>query len=208
MAKAVGMGPPRPFPLEVAMPFPLAGTVLLPIDLQRAFDDPSWPPRWNREADRNGLALLAAWRAAGGRIVHVRHDSVEPGSTLRPGRPGHAFRPGFEPLAGEAVVAKTVNSAFIGTDLDARLRGMGVRRIVTFGLTTDMCVSTTVRTGANLGWPITLVADACDCCTLPDGAGGSLPAETIQAAHVATLAFEFCTVTSTKEMLNSLNTGH
>src|SRR5215212_244301 len=54
--------------------------------------------RWNEQVDANGLALLAAWRHAGRPIIHVRHDSVQPGSTLAPGAPGNAFRPGFEPL--------------------------------------------------------------------------------------------------------------
>lgn len=186
------------------MTLDLTDAVLLPIDAQRAFDEPSWPPRWNRDFDARGTALLAAWRRAGRPVIHVRHDSVEPGSTLRPGQPGNAFRPGFEPLAGEPVVAKSVNSAFIGTDLDLRLRRLGARRVVAFGLTTDQCVSTTVRTGANLGWPMLLVADACDCFDLPDGEGGQIPARAVQAAHVATLGFEFCRVTTTQALLAAL----
>ena len=172
----------------------LSRAVLLPIDMQQAFDAPPWPRRWNAAVDANGLALLEAWRAAGRPIVHVRHDSVQPGSSLAPGSPGNAFRPGFEPLGGEPLVTKSVNSAFIGTDLDLRLKRLGAKHVVAFGISTDMCVSTTVRTGANLGWDMVLVPDACDCFDLPDGSGGIIPAEDIQRAHVATLAFEFCTV--------------
>ncbi|WP_019644149.1 cysteine hydrolase family protein [Novispirillum itersonii] len=177
--------------------FDLKTTVLLPVDMQQAFDGPGWPRRWNHAADANGQALLATWRRAGGPVIHIRHDSSEPGSTLRPGQPGHAFRPGFQPLPGEAVVGKSVNSAFLNTDLDLRLKRLGATQVVVFGISTDMCVSTTVRTGNNLGWRMTLVADACDCFDLPDGHGGTIPAEQIQAAHVATLGFEFCTVTTT-----------
>lgn len=179
----------------------LARTVLMPIDVQRGFDDPSWPARWNKEMEANGRALLAHWRAAGAPIIHVRHDSVEEGSTLRPDHWGNAFREGFAPLAGEPVVAKSVNSAFIGTDLDLRLRRMGAEKVVAFGISTDMCVSTTIRTGANMGWRFLLVADACDCFDLPDGAGGIIPARAIQAAHVATLAAEFCEVATTAEAI-------
>jgi nicotinamidase-related amidase len=180
--------------------FDLSRAVLLPIDMQRAFDEPSWPRRWNEQADANGIALLAAWRAAGRPIIHVRHDSVQPGSSLAPGLPGNAFRPGFEPLAGEALVTKSVNSAFIGTDLDLRLKRLGAKHVVTFGISTDMCVSTTVRTGANLGWDMILVPDASDCFDLPDGSGGIISAAEIQGAHVATLAFEFCRTFSTAEL--------
>jgi nicotinamidase-related amidase len=182
------------------MTLDLERAVLLPIDMQQAFDAPPWPRRWNSKVDANGLALLAAWRAADRPIIHVRHDSVQPSSSLAPGAPGNAFRTGFEPLAGEALVTKSVNSAFIGTDLELRLKRLGAKHIVTFGISTDMCVSTTVRTGANLGWDMILVPDACDCFDLPDGRGGIVPAEEVQRAHVATLAFEFCRTFPTAEL--------
>ena len=177
--------------------------VLLPIDMQRAFDGAPWPRRWNDRVDENGRALLKKWREAGRPIIHIRHDSVIEGSSLAPGSDGHRFRPGFEPMAGEPMVAKSVNSAFIGTDLDLRLRRLGARHVVAFGISTDMCVSTTIRTGANMGWDMVLAADACDCFDLPDGDGGIIPAETVQAAHVATLGFEFCHVAATQDLLNN-----
>jgi nicotinamidase-related amidase len=178
----------------------LDNAVLLPIDMQKGFDDPEMPRRWNRNVDRNGLALIEAWRAAGRPIIHVRHDSVKPGSTFASGQPGNAFRPGFDPLPGEPLVTKSVNSAFIGTDLDLRLKRLGARHVVVFGLVTDMCVSTTIRTGANMGWDMTLVPDASDCFDLPDGKGGIIPAEQIHAAHVATLGYEFCRLIGVEEL--------
>jgi len=183
------------------MTIDLDRAVLLPIDMQQAFDEPAWPRRWNKAVDRNGQALLAAWRQAGRPIIHVRHDSVAPGSSLAPGRPGNAFRSGFDPREGEPVVSKSVNSAFIGTDLDLRLKRLGARHVVAFGISTDMCVSTTVRTGANMGWEMVLVPDACDCFDLPDGQGGTIAAEQVHAAHVATLAFEFSAVMKLDELI-------
>ena len=174
--------------------------VLLPIDAQLGFDDPSMPRRWNVDFDRNGLALLAAWRAARRPIIHVRHDSVEPGSVLAAGAPGNRLRPGFAPQGDEPLVTKSVNSAFIGTDLDLRLRRLGAKHVVAFGLVTDQCVSTTIRMGANLGWDMILVPEACDCFELPDGRGGTIPAGQIHAAHVATLAYEFCRAMGVAEL--------
>ncbi|WP_342363559.1 isochorismatase family protein [Terrarubrum flagellatum] len=178
--------------------------VLLPVDMQRAFDAPPWPRRNNPDLDRNGLALLAAWRAAGLPIIHVRHDSVEAQSTLRPGQPGNDFREGFAPRTGEDLVVKSVNAAFIGTDLDLRLRRLGAERIVAFGVSTDMCVSTSVRVGANLGWRMMLVEDACAAFDLPDGRGGTIAADAIHAAHVATLKFEFAEVRRTADVIAEL----
>lgn len=185
------------------MSFDLDRAVLLPIDMQQAFDDPRWPRRWNDKVDEHGLALIRHWRAAGRPIIHVRHDSVVEGGTLHPDNPGNQFRPGFGPVGDEALVSKSVNSAFIGTDLDLRLRRLGAKHVIAFGISTDMCVSTTIRTGANMGWDMMLVDDASDCFDLPDANGGTIPAEAVQAAHVATLGFEFCRVMKTRELLAS-----
>lgn len=181
-----------------------ARTALIPIDVQLGFDYAPWPRRNNPAMEGNGLRLLSAWRAAGLPLIHVRHDSVQPGSTLAPSHPGNAFRPGFEPQPGEALVGKSVNAAFIGTDLDLRLRRLGVEHVVLFGISTDMCVSTTARVGANLGYRVTVVGDACFCFDLSDGAGGIVAADEIQRAHLATLRMEFASVVDTEEVLASL----
>ena len=180
----------------------LDDAVLLSIDMQQAFDAAPWPRRWNQAVDANGLALLAAWRAAKRPIIHVRHDSVQSGSTLAPGAPGNAFRPGFGPQHDEPLMTKSVNSAFIGTDLDGQLKELGTKQVVAFGISTDMCVSTTVRMGTNLGWDMVLVPDACDCFDLPCPYGGPwIPAEQVHTTHVATLAYEFCRIMPTAELI-------
>ncbi len=181
--------------------------VLVPIDMQRAFDGPPWQRRWNDQLDRNALTVLNAWRSSGRSVIHVRHDSVTPGSTLRPEAPGNAFRQGFEPQEGETIVAKGVNAAFIGTDLDLRLRRMKCDTVVIFGISTDMCVSTSVRVGSNLGYQVILVEDACDCFDLPDGQGAHIPAEEVHRVHIATLRHEFATVVRGAELLQALNAG-
>lgn len=182
----------------------LDGAVLLLVDMQRAFDEDPWPPRWNKHADANASRLLAAFRRARLPVLHVRHDSVDNESTLAPGKPGNAFRPGFEPQEDEQVVAKSVNAAFIGTDLDLRLRRMCAQVVVICGISTDMCVSTTVRVGANLGWSILLVGDACDCFDLTKPDGEVVPASTVHDVHLATLGFEFCTLVTTRQIVAAL----
>ncbi|OYU47904.1 MAG: isochorismatase [Rhizobiales bacterium PAR1] len=179
-------------------------TVLLPIDVQAAFFDPAAPRLGHPECEALGLALLAAWRRAGWPIIHVRHDSVEDGSRLRPDQPGNALRPGFEPHVGEALVTKSVNSAFLNTDLDLRLKRLGADAIVTFGISTDMCVSTTVRTGSNMGWSMIVAGDACSAFDQPDLEGVLLPAEMIHRFHLATLRNEFAEVTTTARILETV----
>lgn len=113
---------------------------LLIIDLQKAIDDPRWSedgPRNNSEAEANIAGLLASWRAAGRPIFHIRHNSTEPQSAYRPGQPGNDFKAEALPLPGETVIAKRTNSAFIGTDLESRLRGAGIRALVIAGVITN-----------------------------------------------------------------------
>ncbi|MCA1713792.1 MAG: cysteine hydrolase [Gammaproteobacteria bacterium] len=183
-------------------------TVLIPIDVQRGFDGPSWDRRNNPDMEANGQCLLAAWRKHGWPLIHVRHDSINPVSTLHPSHPGNAFRPGFEPRDGEPVVGKSVNAAFIGTDLELRLHRLDVKTIVLFGLWTDMCVSTTARVASNLGFRTMVVADASACSELTDSDGSVIPAEAVSRAHLATLRTEFAEVANADDVIEALRVAH
>jgi len=178
-----------------------ANAALIVIDVQQGFLDPRWGRRNNPHAEQSIAALLAAWREAGRPLFHVQHGSRSDQGTFYPGTPGHAFKPDAQPLAGEIVIPKDVNSAFIGTDLEARLRADGVGTVVLCGLTTDHCVSTTARMAGNLGFQTFLVEDACATHerTGPDGTWFS--AEEMHATAVASLNGEFATVTSTAAVL-------
>ena len=181
-----------------------ARTALIPIDVQQAFD---LAASSNPAMEANGLRLLAAWRDAGLPLLHVRHDSIHAGSPLHPAHAGHAFRPGFEPLPGEPVVGKSVNAAFLGTDLDLRLRRLGVDTVVLFGMTTDMCVSTTARVAANLGYRTLVVGDATAAFDLVDADGNTVSARELQRAHLATLHAEFADVVTTDAVVAALATA-
>ena len=178
-----------------------ANAALLAIDVQQGFDSPSWGRRNNPGMEANGGALIAAWRANGRPLVHTRHDSRTPGSPLAPGQAGNDFKPGFAPLSGELVVPKTVNSAFIGTDLESWLRRAGIRQLVLFGIATDMCVSTTARMAANLGFEVLVAADACHSWDQAGHDGQWIDGDVIHRANLATLHTEFARVVDTADLL-------
>lgn len=175
---------------------------LIPIDIQQGFDLIK-AKRNNPAMEDNGRLLLSAWRQTASLILHVQHDSISPQGLFHPAQPGHDFRVGFAPLAGELLINKSVNSAFIGTDLDLRLRREKIDTVVLFGLTTDMCVSTTARHASNLGYNTIVVDDACACFSVKDKQG-EISAEDMHRLHLATLAQEFATVVTTDVFLKNL----
>ena len=181
-----------------------SNAALISIDVQQGFDDPSWGRRNNPDAERRIAALLAAWRAGSRPVFHVQHHSTSPGGRFRPGTPGFAHKPEAAPLAGEPVIAKTVNSAFIGTDLELRLRAAGIDTLVIVGLTTDHCVSTTTRMAGNLGFTAWIVADATACFERIGPDGRRFSAELMHDAALASLHGEFATVVWTKALLDTL----
>lgn len=182
-------------------------TPLMLIDLQRAIDDPRWAaegPRNNPGAEAAAAALLARWRSLGWPVIHVRHDSTEPNSTYRPGQPGNDFKPETAPLPGETIVAKKVNSAFIGTELIHHLRDIGATSLVMLGVSTQNSFEATVRNAGNLGFAAYVAADGCFTFAKRDLRGKVWPAEDVHALSLAVMDGEYATVTSSAEILAGL----
>lgn len=151
-------------------------------------------------------------------IIHIFHTSDNPGSPLHPHHPGKGHRPldfarpititdedNGGGLAGERVIWKSVNSSPpIGSDLRTSLHHRGIKQLLFAGLTTDHCVSTTVRTAANLGvvepgGRIVLVGDA-----TATWSRAGIDAETVHAASVASLEGDFTKVVNTENVVKAL----
>ncbi|MGX4802004.1 cysteine hydrolase family protein [Bradyrhizobium guangdongense] len=179
---------------------------LIVVDVQRAFDE--WEAAGKRRNNPDAVArivdLLAAFRASGAPIFHIRHEGTKPNSTFRPEYSGYAVKDEAREQAGEPVIVKRVNSAFIGTDLEARLRASDIAALVICGATTNHCVETTTRMAGNLGFDTRLVRDATWTFdrTGPDGDMHS--AEDIHAMTLSNLNGEFARIVTTTEVIASL----
>jgi nicotinamidase-related amidase len=185
----------------IALPLNAA---LIVIDLQKAIDHPSWGERNNPDAEKNVASLLQAWRSTNRPIYHIRHDSTEAASHYRPGQPGNDFKPEAQPAPGEPVIVKRTNSAFIGTDLESRLRQAKQTMLVVTGVITNNSVEATVRMAGNLGFQTLLVEDATFTFGRKDWHGTWRSADEVHAMSLANLDGEYCTVVRTNEVLAAL----
>ncbi|MGE4553205.1 MAG: cysteine hydrolase family protein [Desulfovibrionaceae bacterium] len=147
-------------------------------------------------AAERAAALLARAREAGRPVIHVRHEAARPGATFfLPGTEGAAIHPAVAPLPGEAVVLKHFPNSFRGTDLQARLDGLGVKRILLAGMMTHMCIDATARAAFDLGYGVTLVADACATRDLTGPDGRVVAAADVHAAFLAALGAGYVELT-------------
>ena len=186
-----------------------ANTALLVIDAQRGVNlheywGGSCGHRNNPNAEAQIAELLAAWRSSGGTVYFTFHDSREAASPLKLSLNSGKSLPGLEPVAGEHVIVKDVNSAFTGTELELSLRREKITRLVVAGYFTNMCVETTVRAAGNMGYDTYLVHDACAAGNRATPDGVMFDAEQVHAMSVANLHGEFCTAITTKQAVGLL----
>ena len=131
--------------------------------------------------------LLQAFRQRGLPVFHVQHIATRPGATFfLPGTPGAEIHHAVKPNAGETVVVKHFPNSFRETVLLDALRAAGATKLVFAGMMTHMCVDSTVRAAADLGFQCALASDACATRDLQFG-GQRIEAAGVQLAYLAGL---------------------
>jgi biuret amidohydrolase len=170
----------------------LRTAALLIIDMQRDFLEPGGfgamlgnDVGQLRRTIAPNQALLKAWRAAGGLVIHTREghrpdltdlphakkvrgrgttcigDAGPMGRILVRGEAGHDIIAELYPEPGEPVIDKPGKGAFFATDLHAILQNRGIQQLVVTGVTTEVCVNTTIREANDRGYECLAVADCC-----------------------------------------------
>jgi biuret amidohydrolase len=136
-----------------------------------------------RSAIKPNRRLLTEWRSAGLLVLHTREghrpdlsdlplakkvrghgkitigDSGPMGRILVRGEPGHDIIPELYPLAEEPVIDKPGKGAFFATDLHAILQNRGIKKLIVTGVTTEVCVNTTVREANDRGYDCLVPSD-------------------------------------------------
>ena len=152
------------------------------------------------EAGQRAAMLLAAFRRTGLPVIHVQHISTRPGATFfLPDTQGAEIHECVAPQEGETIVRKHFPNSFRETPLLEHLRSRNITGLVIAGMMTHMCVDTTTRAAADLGFACQLAHDACATRALSfDGA--TVSAADVQTAFVASLNGFFAKVQSAGDL--------
>jgi nicotinamidase-related amidase len=177
--------------------------VLLVIDVQKGFRDQDyWGLSANPDVHSNIGDLVKLWRSKSWPVVLVRHNSSNPNSPLAAGGVGNELE---DYLAGphDAVIQKSVNSAFYGTpDLHLWLTKRNYRSLVICGITTNYCCETTARMAGNLGYNVKFAIDATSAFGVNLG-DREFSGSEVMAMSAANLDGEFAEVLSTSELVEN-----
>lgn len=180
-------------------------TALLIIDIQNDyFPGGSMELVGATEAGARAQRVLAVFRERSWPVVHVQHVADDSDATFfRPDTPGVEIHPFVSPLPGESIIQKHYPNAFRETPLLEHLQRRNVTRLVIVGMMTHMCVDTSVRAAADLGFECLLAHDAC-ATTAQSFGGVTVSAESVQAAFLAALDGTFAEALSVDELLLTL----
>lgn len=175
--------------------------VLVIVDIQRDYFPGGAHPLVGADAAAETASeLLEHQRRLGAPVVHVRHESLEEGAgMLVPGTPGAEIDPRVAPLTGEVVVRKAHPNAFRETTLRERLDEVGASDLLVIGMMSSMCVDATVRAAADLGYDVTVAADACAAPDLEYG-GVRVGGADVHAAFMAALGSAYARVVPSAEL--------
>ncbi len=168
---------------------------LILVDIQNDyFTGGLWPVDEMDKVAQSAADVLAQARQRGDLVIHIRHEAISGSAAFfRPGTPGADIHSSVAPIRDEAVILKHRPNSFHETDLHERLQSAGIKEITIIGAMSQMCIDATARAARDLGYDVTLVADACGAKAMEFG-GTSLTAKQVQAAFLGALAMSYAKV--------------
>ena len=180
-------------------------TALLVVDIQNDyFPGGAMELAGADQAGARANDVLDAFRKKALPIFHVQHLAIHPGATFfLPGSPGADIHNSARPHGAEPVFQKHYPNSFRETPLLDHLRRNGIDRLAIVGMMTHVCIDTTTRAAADLGFNCQLVSDACATRTQSFN-GVTVPAESVQAAFLASLDGWFAKVMPARDLCAAL----
>ena len=156
------------------------------------------------EASLKAKELLETFRQKNLPVIHVQHLSIRPGSAFFvPNTTGAEIHANVYPKANETVITKNYPNSFRETSLQNHLQQQEITHLVVAGMMSHMCVDATVRAGKDLGYEITVAADACATKDLSIQ-GNEVKAKDVHHSFMAALAYFYADVKNTAELIEQL----
>ena len=179
----------------------MTGSALILVDLQNDyFPGGRFPLAGIEAALAQAARALAAARASGEAIIHVRHESAADAPFFTAGSSGADIHVSVRAKAKETVILKHFPNSFRDTALKAELDVLGIEEVTIVGAMSHMCIDAATRAAADLGYECHLAHDACATLAMEWG-GIKVPAAQVHAAFMAALQFGYAQVQSTDELL-------
>lgn len=148
--------------------------------------------------------LLRAFREKAKPIIHVQHVAARKGASFfLPGTAGVEIHHSVAPEKDELVLQKAFPNSFRDTTLLEHLRQREITQLVIAGMMTQMCIDSTTRAAADLGFNCLVAHDACATKSMAF-AGTTVPAALVQAAFLAALSGLFASVQSVEEICRNI----
>ena len=185
---------------------PLQQSALLVIDAQQSFTvRPRWARLANHAFEANVGALGDAYRAAGLPIFYFLHTDGDAEFAID--SPHLRLMDFLSPRPGEPVMLKDTRNCFTSTTLQAKLVGLGVRRLAITGIQLEQCCETTARVAADLGYAVDFVIDATDTFPIPntDVPGEELGTDAVIERTIYALRRRFARIVTTATLVGELS---
>ena len=155
----------------------------------------------SNEASTQARKLIEHFRAKSNPVIHIQHVATEPDATFfLPNTPGVKIHESVNPTNDEILFTKHHPNSFLETPLLGHLRLHQISQLVIVGMMTHMCIDTTTRAAADLGFECLLAHDACATKALTFN-GVSVSAENVQASFLAAIDGTFAQVLATNQIL-------
>ena len=179
---------------------------LLIVDMQNDyFEGGKFPLSGTDAAAAKSAEILAAFRAAGKPVIHIRHEILsKPAPFFEPATQGAEIHSSVAPVNGEPVITKNFPNSFRDTDLQDQLQALGITDLVIIGAMSNMCIDATTRAATDLGYGCSVAHDACAATDL-EFDGVAVPAAQVHAGFMAALAMGYGAILPTDQVIAGLS---
>jgi nicotinamidase-related amidase len=175
-------------------PAPLSESVVLVIDAQKEYSEGVLRLEGINESIDALAKLIERARKAGVPVIHVVQINKPGGKIFNPETPLVQIIEKVRPIEGEIVIEKRLPSSFTGTTLKTELERIGRKDLIIAGYMTHLCVNSTTREAAETGYRCTVIAELTATRALPNPDSSVIPAATVKAVNLASLADRFAIV--------------